>query len=55
MTNKEVFDTIFSYWQDSHAKTLDEALWRVKTSESIYNALLSYSYLCMRAGKEVRM
>ena len=58
MTNKEVFDTILSYWQDSHtsnSKSLDEALQTMKTSDSIYDALLGYTHLCMRAGKDVQM
>ena len=58
MSNKEVFDTIFSYWEDlctTAPETLDKAIWRIDTSNSIYDALMMYTHLCIRAGKEVRM
>ena len=58
MSNKEVFDTIFSYWQDlctTAPDSLDKALSRIDTGNRIYDALMMYTHLCMREGKEVRM
>ena len=58
MTNKEIYNTIFSYWEDlctTVPDSLDKAIWRIDTSNSIYDALLSYTHLCMIEGKEVRM
>ena len=58
MTNKEIYNTIFSYWQEIYVDknpTLAKALWRMKEGKKIGDVLLSYTHLCMRAGKEVRM
>ena len=58
MSNKEIYNTIFTYWQDLCTTTpdsLDKALWRIDTGNRIYDALLTYNQLCMREGKEVRM
>lgn len=55
MTNTEIYNTVFSYWQELPSGSLDESLWRIDAGNSIYDALLSYTHLCMREGKEVRM
>ena len=55
MSNKEVYNTILTYWQELPCDSLDKALRRIDTGNRIYDALLSYTHLCMREGKEVRM
>ena len=50
MTNKEIYNTIFSYWQELPSDSLDKALWRMKEGKKIGDALLSYNELCMREG-----
>ena len=58
MTNAEKYNAIFTYWQDLckvKPDSLDKALWRIDAGNRIYDALLSYTHLCMREGKEVRM
>ena len=58
MTNTEIYNAIFTYWVDLckvKPETLDKAIWRIDTTNSIYDALLTYNQLCLREGKEVRM
>ena len=58
MTNIEKYNAIFTYWVDLckvKPETLDKTLWRIDTANRVYDALLSYTQLCLRAGKEVRM
>jgi len=56
MTNTEKYNTVFSYWQELPTpKTVDESLQRATTTNKIYDALMMYTHLCIREGKEVRM
>ena len=45
MTKKEIFQEIHTYWNDLYKEkplTLEKAIWRIKESEKIYNALMLY-------------
>ena len=58
MTNAEIYNTIFSYWLDLckvKPETMDRAIWRIDTCNSIYDALVAYNQLCIRERKEVRL
>ena len=59
MTNSEVFEALIEYrreiYKDIRTKGIAEALRRMETSEKILDALLMWTQLNIRAGKEVRM
>ncbi len=58
MTNPEIYQAIQDYLSDLYAEkpsTLEKALWRIKEREKIYDALMTYHYLCMEHRKEVKM
>lgn len=58
MTNQEIYQAIFTYWQELYTDetpSLDRCIWRIKESDKIYNCLLTYQTLCMQHQKEVKM
>ena len=43
MTKKEIYKEIRTYWSDLYKEkpiTIEKAIWRIKESDKIYNALL---------------
>ena len=43
MTKKEIYQEIRTYWSDLYKEkpiTLEKAIWRIKESDKIHNALL---------------
>lgn len=59
MPNSIIFNTLIEYrreiYKDIRTKGMAEALWRMKTSDKILDALLMWTQLNIRAGEEVRM
>ena len=45
MTNQDKYKVIREYWKDLYTEkppTLDKAIWRIKESDKIYNALMLF-------------
>lgn len=58
MTNEEIYQTIFEYWQElrtPETPSLDESIWRMQENVKICNCLLTYKTLCIQHQKEVKM
>ena len=58
MTNQEIYQTIFEYWQElypTETPSLDRCIWRMQESDKIYKYLLTYQTLCIEHRKEVKM
>ena len=58
MTNQEIYQAIFTYWQElrTHGtQSLDRSIWEMRESAKIYNALMTYQTLCIQHDKEVKM
>jgi hypothetical protein len=50
MTNQEIYQTIFEYWQElrtPETPSLDRCIWRMQESDKIYKYLLTYQTLCI--------
>ena len=58
MTNKEIYQAIFTYWQElrtPETPSLDRSIWKMRESAKIYNCLLTYKTLCIERDKDIKM